>query len=131
MDTGNQELVSPGVVTFPRVPARARAKAELHTQHQLLDTVFNNTAQGVLMCDSIARLIFCKQRYIEMYSLTANIAKPGCSLRHLLEHRVAAGTFSGDVDEYIIKLEADVAEGQISNTIVKCDDGRIFSILNK
>ena len=131
MDTGNQELVSPGVVTFPRVPARARAKAELQTQHQLLDTVLNNMSQGVLMFDSSARLIFCNQRYIEMYSLTANIAKPGCSLRHLLEHRVAAGTFSGDVDEYIIKLEADVAEGQISNTIVKCDDGRIFSILNK
>src|SRR5262249_60822831 len=68
---------------------------------------------------------------MEISTLTAIIAKPGCSLRHLLEPRVAAGTFSGDVDEYIIKLEADVAEGQISNTIVKCDDGRIFSILNK
>src|SRR5262245_524173 len=88
-------------------------------------------SQGVLMFDRQARLVFCNQRYLEMYGLSPSAAKPGCTLRSLLEHRIAAGNFSGDPAEYIDDIRHRIGEGRTSNTVVKLGDGRIISILNK
>src|SRR6266513_1494488 len=68
-------------------------------QQQLLDTVLNNMSQGVLMFDPETRMVFCNQRYIEMYGLSADVVQPGCTLRDLLEHRLATGTFVGNRDQ--------------------------------
>ncbi|MGC1705898.1 MAG: PAS-domain containing protein, partial [Pseudolabrys sp.] len=38
-----------------------------------MQTVLNNMSQGVLMFDSETRLIFCNQRYIELYALSPEI----------------------------------------------------------
>src|SRR5262249_35705732 len=46
-------------------------------------------------------LILCNGRYVEMYGLPPDIVKPGVMLRELLDHRIRAGAFSGDPDEYI------------------------------
>jgi PAS domain-containing protein len=53
-------------------------------QQLLLDTVLNNMSQGVLMFDPDTRMVFCNQRYIEMYGLSDAVVQPGCTLRDLL-----------------------------------------------
>src|SRR5882757_8554053 len=88
-------------------------------------------SQGVLMFDPETRMVFCNQRYIEMYGLSADMVQPGCTLRDLLEHRQAPGTFAGAPDQYIAKVLKAVAEGRTANNIVECGDGRVFSIVNK
>ncbi len=119
---------SPAARTTP--PPRAKARAG--RDHQaLLDTVLNNMSQGVLMFDADTRLVFCNQSYVEMYGLSPEIAKPGCALRDLLEHRMAVRTFSGEPEEYIGDLLKGIAEGKTTNTIVKLGDGRVISIVNK
>jgi len=111
---------------------RTRASGRGETDQQLLlDTVLNNMSQGVLMFDPDTRMVFCNQRYIEMYGLSDAVVQPGCTLRDLLEHRQAAGTFAGDPDPYIAKVLNAVAEGRTANNIVECGDGRVFSIVNK
>jgi diguanylate cyclase (GGDEF)-like protein len=97
----------------------------------LLDTVLNNMSQGVLMFDRHARLVFCNQRYLEMYGLSPSTAKPGCTLQSLLEHRIAAGTFSGDPAQYVGNIRDRMGEGRTSNIVVKVGDGRVISIVNK
>jgi diguanylate cyclase (GGDEF)-like protein len=115
-----------------RSAERSREKAQIGTDQQLLlDTVLNNMSQGVLMFDPGTRMVFCNQRYIEMYHLSPEIVKPGCTLRDLLDHRSAVGTFAGDPESYVAKVLADVAEGRTANDIVKSGDGRVFSIVNK
>ena len=37
------------------------------------------------MFDAAERMIICNDRYIEMYKLSRNIVKPGCSFRELLQ----------------------------------------------
>src|SRR5262249_19333420 len=74
---------------------------------------------------------FCNQRYVEMYGIPADAARPGCTLHSLLEHRIAAGTFSGAPAEYIDELRSRIAAGGTTNNIVKLADGRIISIVNK
>jgi diguanylate cyclase (GGDEF)-like protein len=83
------------------------------------------------MFDADARLVFCNRRYIEMYGLPADTAKPGCALLDLLKHRLAARTFSGDPDEYVAELLAKIAEGNTFHSVVTAGDGRAISILNK
>jgi PAS domain S-box-containing protein len=114
--------------SLPPSPERARGGTD---QQLLLDTVLNNMSQGVLMFDPETRMVFCNQRYIEMYGLSPEVVKPGCTLRDLLEHRTAVGTFAGDPDQYIVKVLDDVTEGKTANDIVESGDGRVFSIVNK
>ena len=66
----------------------------LRRQNTHLLTALNNMSEGLCMFDASARLILCNERYIEMYGLSADIAKPGCSLRELLDERKRANTFT-------------------------------------
>ncbi|HTV37338.1 MAG TPA: EAL domain-containing protein [Xanthobacteraceae bacterium] len=115
-----------------RHSTRGRSRAwPTQQDHALLHTVLDNMAQGVLMFDTDARLVFCNRRYIEMYGLSPDVAEPGCSLLDLLNHRVEARTFSGDPNEYIAELMDKIAEGQTFGNDVSSGDGRAFSIVNK
>jgi hypothetical protein len=49
----------------------------------------------------------------------------GSSLRDLLEHCKAAGTFSGDSDQYVSECVARTAQGKITSTAYETKDGRI------
>jgi diguanylate cyclase (GGDEF)-like protein len=98
---------------------------------QFLDMVLNNMSQGLLMFNAGAQLVFCNKSYIETYGLSPESVKPGCTLRDLLEHRLAAGTFSGDPDEYIQGILEQIAGGKTSRSVVESGDGRVFSIINK
>gem|GEM_PF-5545793 len=61
MDQSKQQPSSAEILTFPHMSRK---------DEQLLQTVLNNMSQGVLMFDSQTRLIFCNQRYIELYGLS-------------------------------------------------------------
>jgi diguanylate cyclase (GGDEF)-like protein len=130
--TKSRRTARVATLSVVRSAERSREKAQIGTDQQLLlDTVLNNMSQGVLMFDPGTRMVFCNQRYIEMYHLSPEIVKPGCTLRDLLDHRAAVGTFAGDPESYIAKVLADVAEARTANDVVKSGDGRVFSIVNK
>ena len=122
MDKTKKQSSRADILSFPQMSRK---------DEQLLRTVLNNMSQGVLMFDSETRLIFCNNRYIELYELSPEIVKPGCLLRDLLRHRSELGTFSGDVDEYVARLTAGIAEGKTFSHIVNLPDGRAFSVVNK
>ena len=122
MDKTNKQSSRADILSFPHMSRK---------DEQLLQTVLNNMSQGVLMFDSETRLIFCNERYIELYELSSDVVKPGCLLRDLLQHRIEQGSFSGDADEYVAKLSAGIAEGKTFNHIVNLPDGRAFSVVNK
>ena len=97
----------------------------------LLDTILNNMSQGVLMFDQAARLIFCNQRYIELYGLAPDVGTPGCTLRDLLKARIAAGSFSGDPDDYTRNLLEVIAQGKSTSAMIRLSDGRVIALVNK
>ena len=68
-----------------------RANAQLANSQAQANAALNNMSQGLVMFDSSARLVVCNQRYLEMYGLSPEIVRPGCTLRELLDHRVATG----------------------------------------
>jgi diguanylate cyclase (GGDEF)-like protein len=122
MELISQQSSPADILSFPQITRK---------DEQLLRTVLNNMTQGVLMFDCEAQLIFCNQRYTEMYELSPDVAKPGCRLRDLLDHRIRAGSFSEDPDAYIDRLREGIAEGKAFNCTVSLPDGRVFSVLSK
>jgi diguanylate cyclase (GGDEF)-like protein len=122
MDKSKYRASPAEILAFPHMSRK---------EEQLLQTVLNNMSQGVLMFDSETRLIFCNQRYVELYGLSPEVVKAGCLLRDLLKHRIEAGTFAGDIDEYIARLKDGIAEGKTFNHVANLPDGRAFSVVNK
>ncbi len=95
-------------------------------QNMQLDAALNNMRQGLLMFDKNHRVVVLNQRYIEMYGLSPDQAKPGCALRELLEMRAANGTFSGVIDQYIEERAVNV-QGVTS----ELPDGRTIRVITK
>src|SRR5215471_248691 len=122
MDKTKNQSSRADILTFPQMSRK---------DEQLLRTVLNNMSQGVLMFDSETRLIFCNQRYLELYGLSPEVVKSGCYLSDLLRHRIELGSFTGDADEYAARLRDGIAEGKTFNNIVNLPDGRAFSVVNK
>lgn len=108
------------------------AKAEkLAEQSLILDAALNNISQGLVMFDPQARMMIRNRRYVEMYGLSPDGVRPGCTLRELLEFRVATGTFCADkVEKHINDLKAAVSQGNIFSLIINLRDGRVISIVN-
>jgi diguanylate cyclase (GGDEF)-like protein len=108
-----------------------RAELRLALEKRRLNTAVNNMTQGLLMYDSSARIIVCNQRYLEMYGLSSDVVKPGCSFRDLVAHRKETGSFKGDVDEFCSTVLRNVSLGRVTNTILETTDGRSIQIVNK
>ena len=105
---------------------------KLSLQHQLekqrLDTAINNMTQGLLMFDASRRLVVANQRYIEMFGVSTDVVKPGCTLPQLLRHRKETGSFAGDVDEYCANLYGKLAQGKVFQNILDATDGGAIQV---
>ena len=104
---------------------------KLRLDSMRMRVAINNMSQGLCMFDGDERLVVCNQRYMEMYNLSAEVVKPGCTLQSLLEYRISNGTFSRDLGEYRRELLAAVAAGKTTSNEVKSKDGRSISVINR
>jgi PAS domain-containing protein len=76
------------------------SQRQIAVEKQRLDTAVSHMSQGLLLFDSFQQLIICNRRYIEMYGLSREVVKPGCTFRDLIRHRKMTGSFHGDVERY-------------------------------
>jgi diguanylate cyclase (GGDEF)-like protein len=106
---------------------------KLLQQHQFekqrLDTAINNMTQGLLMFDSSRRLVVANQRYIEMFGVSTDVVKPGCTMYGLLNHRKEIGSFTGDVDKFCANLFFKLAQGKIFQTIMDTTGGGSIQVM--
>ena len=109
---------------------RAR-EADLQAQNTRFDIAINNMTQGLLLYDSLERLIVCNRRYLEMYGLSADVVKPGLGFRDLIAYRKQSGSFKGDVDGFCSSVLRNVALGNITRNVVETRDGRSILIVNQ
>jgi diguanylate cyclase (GGDEF)-like protein/PAS domain S-box-containing protein len=107
------------------------AEEKVLAQKVQMDTAVNNMLHGLLMFDAQSRLILCNQRYIEMYNLSPDVVKPGCTLRELVEHRKDVGLFSGDPEQYCRDVLDKVRKGETSTRLFELADGRTVQGVNR
>jgi diguanylate cyclase (GGDEF)-like protein/PAS domain S-box-containing protein len=108
-----------------------RANRRLGIEKQRLDSAVNNMPLGLLLYDSAGQVVVCNRRYIEMYGLSADVVKPGCSFRELIAHRKETGSFSGDIEEYCLGVFSKVSQGKATQNIVVTADGRSIQVVNQ
>jgi diguanylate cyclase (GGDEF)-like protein/PAS domain S-box-containing protein len=133
------EMGAVDYVPVPVVPEVLRAKvkvfAELYRKtrqleqlnREQLDMALNNMRQGLVLYNSDRRLVLCNQWFLNMYGLSSETTKPGCTFRDILCQRKAVGTFSGDPDQYIAEMVDHV---RVLTRIAALPDGRIISVKN-
>jgi diguanylate cyclase (GGDEF)-like protein len=105
------------------------SQQRLSVEKVRLDTAVGHMSQGLLLFDSSERLIVCNRRYVEMYGLSREIAKPGCTFRGLIRHRKETGSFQGDVERYCDEILRN--NGYSTTMVVDTADGRLIQIKNE
>jgi diguanylate cyclase (GGDEF)-like protein len=105
------------------------SQQRLTLEKQRLDKAVNNMTQSLLLFDKSQRLVVCNQRYIEMYGLSADVIKPGCTFREVVAHRKATGSFTGDIDKYVARVLHDLPLRH--SMVVDTSDGRSIQIVNE
>ncbi len=106
----------------------ARLHARFRTQNAQLAAALNNMSEGLCMFDASTRLVLCNNRYIEMYALDRDLAKPGALLRDLLDQRKRAGTFGGDPDQYVADTLRRMREKNGLQDVREMPDGRFIAV---
>jgi diguanylate cyclase (GGDEF)-like protein/PAS domain S-box-containing protein len=104
---------------------------EMLQQSQRFGVALDNMSQGLLLFDSSERIVVCNRRYIEMYGLSPDVVKPGCTFRDLIRHRKETGSFAGDVGEYRASTLRDLTPGRATGLIIDTTDGRSIRIVNQ
>src|SRR5450432_417815 len=103
----------------------------LVVERRALSVAVNNIPQGLVLYDNSTRVTVCNQRYIEMFGLSPEVAKPGCTMHELISHRKETGSFEGDVGEFCASIVRNVALGKITRQVVDTADGRAIEIINQ
>jgi len=109
--------------------SREEAKAASRNAHQLTTTIAN-MPQGLCMFDADQRLLFCNDRYIDMYGMSRDQVVPGCNLRTILQQRKSAGNWSVDIEESITELTTQLKQGQPVSALSTLTDGRTIAVTN-
>jgi len=103
----------------------------LERANMQIDVALHNMSQGLCMFDADGRLAVVNERYVTMYSLSADVIKPGCTLLEMLEHRRHRGTFAGDPVEYDIKIRSAAQRREKLCVRVELTDGRVVEVVNE
>jgi hypothetical protein len=96
-----------------------------------LSDVLDNMSQGLNVFDAQGRITLLNRRYLDMYKLSPDVVKPGCSLQRLIQHRQDTGIFKGDVESYTRKIMEEMTHGKAMLHYVQASDGRIVLAKNQ
>jgi diguanylate cyclase (GGDEF)-like protein len=119
------------LIARQQTQAHNASMQSLALEKERLDTALNNMSQGLIMFDAAERVVVCNDLYIEMYGLSRDIVKPGCSFFDLLKYKAEAGNvLHQDPDKYRVELEAAMALGNVKTSIFETPDGREVLVTN-
>jgi methyl-accepting chemotaxis protein len=110
-----------------RFRRRRRGRARGH----LLVMALDNMTQGVIMFDAAERLVVCNDRFIEMYGLSRDVVRLGCTFRDVINNRKTTGSLDIDVEKYRAEVIAAMAQGKTLSRVVETPDGRAISVVNR
>ena len=104
-------------------------RLENHCRAPLLSAM-DKLDQGIILFSDKREVVFCNQRYREIYGLTLEQVKPGTPIAQLIQHRLALGLkVPAGSDDYVKELVT--APVTISNAIHEFSDGRIIAYASR
>jgi diguanylate cyclase (GGDEF)-like protein len=108
------------------------AYRRLRQQKLCLDSAVDNMSQGLTMFDRFGRLVLCNWRYIEMYGLSADVIRPGCTVDQVVAHRIETGSLTvGEAESYADQRQATLVHGTTVRKIYELPDGRAIMVTRR
>lgn len=108
-----------------------RNRQKTKEQNIRLDGAINNMIQGLCMFDAQNRLVVWNERYRAMYNIDPLRIWVGCTIRDLIDARIAAGTFPLDPARYDADLRAALRQGKSFTLNIELADGRVIAVVNQ
>lgn len=103
----------------------------LAAERAQLSIAVNNIPQGLVLYDASARIIICNQPYLDMFGLSPEVVKPGCTMQRLIGHRKETGSFEGDVEAFCKSIIKTVSLGKATRQLTEAPGGRAIEIINR
>lgn len=122
--TSSGELVT----TFSDVTERRKAQSEHQRSQALMQDAIDALDEAFVLCDSQDRVVFCNEKFREVYSLGSEPIKSGTSYSSVLAHAVESGRFPaaiGNQDEWL-KDQISISVDSRAAWILELDDGRVL-----
>jgi diguanylate cyclase (GGDEF)-like protein/PAS domain S-box-containing protein len=121
------------IAEYEDITVRVCYKQTLHKRNELLDAALEHMAHGLCAYDKNMRVIVVNRRYLEMYGLTEDDARPGTLMLDLMNQSVARGVHcAGTTAE---KMYSDLKHRLIDNNepILHriLSDGRIIAVRHR
>ncbi|MES2601197.1 MAG: EAL domain-containing protein [Pseudomonadota bacterium] len=90
-----------------------------------VSSALNSLGTGIVMVDARKRIVFCNDRYLEIYGLTRADLSSGMTGRELTALRIQRGMLSGDIEDYYRNVKS--ANGYVCELV----DGRSILIRHR
>ncbi|MGY8663220.1 EAL domain-containing protein [Bradyrhizobium sp. UFLA05-109] len=92
----------------------------------LLEQAVNNLWLGIILFNRSREVIYCNQRYMDMYGLAPDEVRPGTPVSSLIQHRLKLGLkIRGEAEDYVrARTERAVVN---ERTVQEFADGRIIA----
>ncbi len=100
-------------------------------ERRQLRTAVDNIPQGLVLYDASAKIVVCNKPYIQMFGLSSDVAKQGCTIQQLIQHRKETGSFDGDVEAFCAAIIHNVRLGRGTRQLTEAPGGRAIEIVNK
>ena len=131
MPAGAPAIAAAAVAFIAMFAAACVTLRRARTYYWRMHSALNTMSQGLCMFDRNERLVMCNKRYIDIYKLSPEIAKPGTTIAEVLAWRAANGTFMRDPEVYRRELVDSMARGEITTAEVKSPEGKIIAVINR
>jgi diguanylate cyclase (GGDEF)-like protein/PAS domain S-box-containing protein len=118
-------------MSFAGAQIARRIGKTLSEQNMRIDGAIKNMAQGLCMFDAQNELLVWNERYRAMYNIDPRHIWRGCTIRDLLDARIAAGTFPLDPSRYDADLRAALKQGKMFTLNIEMSDGRTIAVVNQ
>lgn len=109
-----------------------RISKQLHARNLHFDTALTNMVQGLCMFDKDQTLIVVNKRYREVYGFSAEIVKPGITLREIMQYSVSLGNYTAEEADRALAQRND-PEQLSRRSVIKqhLKDGRVIAVMNE
>jgi PAS domain S-box-containing protein len=124
----NKELVS-----LERTTSRQRDNLEIQLQENKrhLLAAINSMVPGLIMLDLEGKVILMNEAYRKIYRLPPDLPQSGLTIRDVVQFRVNAGTFSGDIESYVASMLARIEQGKPGVSHAELRDGKVIRIIER
>ena len=121
------------VTTYTDVSARKRAQAEVLRSSQLMRGAIDAIDEAFVLFDPDDRLVFCNDKYRQMFPDTAALFVPGAAYEDLIRQSALRGqrpAALGRVEEWVAERLAQRKKGE-SAVVQKLGNGRTIRIVDR